>query len=69
MQNGELFYTQDEEREKIDMEIEVLANIIDNKPFYKMNYPILINQILQLNFPEVTVYFTITDVQKKITSN
>jgi hypothetical protein len=66
--NGIFSYVPDIEREQVDLETEVLATMIDGKPFYKQNYPLLINQVIPLSLPFMNFFLTITDIEPVITN-
>ena len=62
--NDQVAYIPDTEQEKIDLEIEVLATIINSEPFYKQKKPLKVGTILELNFKNTRLYLTITDIEQ-----
>jgi hypothetical protein len=63
-QNGQIVSFEDPEKERIDLTVLVQAEQVDNKPFFQNEYPLSVNSLIELAFPDIIIQLTITDVQK-----
>jgi hypothetical protein len=61
--SNDINYISDPENEKVELELQIQATMINGKPYYNQINPIAINTLLQLNFPDIKLALTITDIQ------
>ncbi len=61
-ENNQINYLPDSQREYVEFSVKLQADAIDGNYFFQNEYPLAINNIIDLAFPDIIVYFTITGI-------